>query len=576
MKKIQKALSILLAVCMVAALAVTAFAASYTDTDGHWAEDAIERWTDLEIVNGYTDGEYKPENELTRGQAALIFARLLKLEKKADISNFTDVAADAYYADAIAQVVERGIMRGTSETTMNPEDTLKREDFFTMLVRALGIPFEEESDKTFTDESKVSSYAAGAINALVNAGYVKGYEDGSLRPENEIKRSEIVALFHQTVVVYANEDGAEVVAPENGVVIVVADDVTVKSENDETVTVVVAKEDSTVTVETEGVVSVVVDGATVNVAEENTVYVNADDTTIAATEKAEVVVNAKDAAVSLEGTTADVKVTVSENNVEITDAPAGTSVSVDKDVTGTTVNNNKVDSDTTEVIKEEPAPYIPYTPTPVVDDPVDWKFVLTDPNENTHEGTGLKQVKPSELTFRTATVTATFDEGDPVIYNIKRVNTTDTHQVVAESSAVFDKSTNWSGWDNYLTRTKGGSTSTTLTVEDIKIYIAGEEKVADDILTEDYTDAQFGAAEIRIYFNEGDTIAYEGSTITADKKQVITIKFGTKLNNNSFKIISNIANKLRKSEDINAKLVEFFNAMNNASITIDVREIVAG
>ena len=346
---------------MVVALAATAFAASYTDTDGHWAEEAIERWTSLDIVKGYDDGEYKPENDLTRGQAAVIFARLLKLEKKADITNFTDVAADAYYADAIAQVVARGIMNGKSSSSMDPEGPLTREEFFTMLVRAIGLPTEEKSEKTFSDENKVSDWAAGSINALVNAGYVQGYENGTIRPENDIKRSEIVALFHQTVVAYANEDGKEVVAPEKGVVIVVADDVTVKSEKGEEVTVVVAKEEGTVTVETAGAVSVVADGATVNVAEENTVYVNADDTTIAATEKAEVVVNAKDATVSLEGTTAEVSVTVAENNVEITDAPNGTSVTVEETVTGTVVNEDKVASDSSYVVGEEPAP----APAPV-------------------------------------------------------------------------------------------------------------------------------------------------------------------------------------------------------------------
>ena len=357
----KQALSFLLVTCMVVALAATAFAASYTDTDGHWAEEAIERWTSLDIVKGYDDGEYKPENDLTRGQAAVIFARLLKLEKKADITNFTDVAADAYYADAIAQVVARGIMNGKSSSSMDPEGPLTREEFFTMLVRAIGLPVEEKSEKTFSDENKVSDWAAGSINALVNAGYVQGYENGTIRPENDIKRSEIVALFHQTVVAYANEDGKEVVAPEKGVVIVVADDVTVKSEKGEEVTVVVAKEEATVTVETAGAVSVVADSATVNVAEENTVYVNADDTTIAATEKAEVVVNAKDATVSLEGTTAEVAVTVAESNVEITDAPKGTSVATEETVTGTVVNEDKVASDSSYVVGEEPAP----APAPV-------------------------------------------------------------------------------------------------------------------------------------------------------------------------------------------------------------------
>ena len=89
----RKLLSMLLSVCMVAAtVTVMAFAAdsSYSDTDGHWAEAAINRWSDAGVVKGVTGDTFNPNGDMTRAQAAQVFANLLKLKEKADISQFKE------------------------------------------------------------------------------------------------------------------------------------------------------------------------------------------------------------------------------------------------------------------------------------------------------------------------------------------------------------------------------------------------------------------------------------------------------------------------------------------------------
>ena len=114
MKKTKRLLALVLVLCMMLSVGmVSALAAAYSDTEGHWAESSIERWTSYGIINGYEDGSFGPDANISRSEAAAIFSRLLKLEKKADISAFTDVEADSWYVDYVAKCVEQGILKGT-------------------------------------------------------------------------------------------------------------------------------------------------------------------------------------------------------------------------------------------------------------------------------------------------------------------------------------------------------------------------------------------------------------------------------------------------------------------------------
>ena len=225
----KKFLAVLLVVCMVVSAAPMAFAVEFTDTDDHWAESSIARWAEYKIVEGY-DGAFDPEGNMTRGQAAAVFARLLKLETKADISKYTDVDPNEWYAEYIALCVAAGIMNGVGDDAMDPNGTLSREQMMTMLCRALGIEPEETCEKEFTDSAEISDWAEGYMNALVNAGIVNGISEDSLAPTLDINRASVMALLDKGIAAYADEEGETVSVDEGatGVVLIVANDVTVE------------------------------------------------------------------------------------------------------------------------------------------------------------------------------------------------------------------------------------------------------------------------------------------------------------------------------------------------------------
>ena len=288
----RRFVAVLLSLCLILAfIPVSAMAVEFDDAQGHWAEAAIDRWSDAGVVSGVGNNDFDPEGEMNRAQAAAVFSQLLQITDEADISNFTDIPDNAWYAGHIAKCVGAGIMAGMSDTTMEPETTLSREMFFTMFAQAMGIEREETSDVKFNDSAEASSWAVGYINALANRGFISGMGDGSVEPLSDINRASVMALLNQAIVTYAVEEGAQNV-DGTGIVLVLADNVSITA--DEPITVVVAKE-----------------GATV----------------------------------SLAGATGGAEVIALENNVAVTDAPVGTTIAAKEGVTGTTANGQTVAPD---------------------------------------------------------------------------------------------------------------------------------------------------------------------------------------------------------------------------------------
>ncbi len=219
--------TLLVTVMAVSLFAVNASASSttYSDVQGHWAQNAIVRWSDYGVLQG-DNGQFVPNGTLTRAQMAAILSRLLNLPA-APSAGFTDVAPDAWYADCINRCAAAKIMLGTDGKAM-PDAPITREQAMVMLCRALGLePVSESALGGFADIAKVSPYARGYVAALVRAGIVRGDVDNLLNPVNDISRAEIVTMIDRLVVHYGCENGAVIDASDGGLVVVTAKNVKV-------------------------------------------------------------------------------------------------------------------------------------------------------------------------------------------------------------------------------------------------------------------------------------------------------------------------------------------------------------
>ena len=108
---------------------------------------------------------------------------------------FTDVPANAWFAEYVEKAVDAGIVLGQGNGTFNPYGNITREDFAMMTVRMLGVEVDEDATVPFKDEASVSAYAKGAVAYCAANKILNGYEDGNFNPKATITREEAAKIL---------------------------------------------------------------------------------------------------------------------------------------------------------------------------------------------------------------------------------------------------------------------------------------------------------------------------------------------------------------------------------------------
>ena len=142
----KKFLVVLLSAMMVFAFATTAFAAGqYSDiTDlSKETQDAISKLSALEIIGGYPDGTFKPSATITRAEFAKMACVASGMQESADIlvntaSQFSDVKAGEWYTGYINLAVSQGFVKGYPDGTFKPNNTITNAEVITVILRILG------------------------------------------------------------------------------------------------------------------------------------------------------------------------------------------------------------------------------------------------------------------------------------------------------------------------------------------------------------------------------------------------------------------------------------------------------
>lgn len=166
------------------------------DIGNHWAAAAIQEAISRGIVNGYADGNFRPNAPATRAEFAVMLARAFKLPASNKALTFKDANKIPAWAQSfIAQAVEQGIISGYTDETFRASGKVSRVEMTVMLVRALGLPIESNATLSFTDAHKVPAWAVPYIAAAYEAGLVKGSGNNMFNPLANATRAEVVTLL---------------------------------------------------------------------------------------------------------------------------------------------------------------------------------------------------------------------------------------------------------------------------------------------------------------------------------------------------------------------------------------------
>jgi len=164
-----------------------------------WYYDAIKFTSAREIFKGVDDNSFNPEGSMTRAMFVTALARL-DGEDLQEYSNtkFTDVINNSWYEKSVAWAVEKGIVNGYSETQFGPDDEITREQMAVIFGRYLnykGIDIEKEQTAEFSDINQVSSWAKDSVKTIHEYGLIQGIGENKFDPQSTANRASVSTIF---------------------------------------------------------------------------------------------------------------------------------------------------------------------------------------------------------------------------------------------------------------------------------------------------------------------------------------------------------------------------------------------
>ena len=167
--------------------------------EGDWFYDAVVYAYQNELMDGVGGNRFAPNSETTRAQLVTI---LYRLEGQPAVSGdlpFTDVETGTWYTDAILWAAQNNIVNGVSDTEFAPGDDLTRQQLVTILYRyaeSKGYDVSASADLSgYPDAGQVQTYAQPAMAWAVAENIIQGMEDGTLKPAGNASRAQIATIL---------------------------------------------------------------------------------------------------------------------------------------------------------------------------------------------------------------------------------------------------------------------------------------------------------------------------------------------------------------------------------------------
>ncbi|MBD2628504.1 glycoside hydrolase family 10 protein [Trichormus variabilis] len=180
---------------------------SFSDIQNHWARLFVQALVQRRIVNGYSNGTFRPNNPVTRGEFAAIIGSVFTPTKKREYVSFKDVDETYWAKNAIKKVYETGFLVGYPDQTFRPNDTISRGDVLVSMINGLEIAAQVAPDlvsklpQIYQDAAVISSYAINQIAIATRVGWVANYPNIKiLNPQMAATRAEVAVMVYQALV----------------------------------------------------------------------------------------------------------------------------------------------------------------------------------------------------------------------------------------------------------------------------------------------------------------------------------------------------------------------------------------
>lgn len=154
--------------------------------------DEIQYLVGEKVISGYKNGQFKPKENLTRGEATMMIGRMLKLDSAQRTTKFKDVPKSYAGSGYIASATKDGIISGYSDGTFRPNQDVTRGDMALIIAKAFKLRYQ--AHYSFTDIN-YQMKAYDSIRYLAGASITTGYADGSFKPYGKVTREQFSAFL---------------------------------------------------------------------------------------------------------------------------------------------------------------------------------------------------------------------------------------------------------------------------------------------------------------------------------------------------------------------------------------------
>lgn len=182
--------------------------AAPSDIAKHAARNEINRWIDRGVFKVKSNGQFKPNEYITRAELVAVVNRVMKYQDKTPV-RFSDMWSRHVYAEDMVKAVNAGIIKLDASRKVRPDVRVTRQEAAAILARAFSLEAKNKkaSDK-YKDASKISSGFKDSVNAMVENGYMTAKSGNLFSPSSALTRAEAVLIVDKLVRGFANRAGS--------------------------------------------------------------------------------------------------------------------------------------------------------------------------------------------------------------------------------------------------------------------------------------------------------------------------------------------------------------------------------
>ncbi len=194
-KHLNKPLSLVLSLLLMTSTFMPVFGASHNDYAAHWAKDAIATAMASGVVTGYPDGTFQPDSTISRVEFFQMTNKMFGFTKESK-AVYSDVTPQSWYATVVEKANAAGYISGYVDGTIHPQDRVTRQEAAVIISRLKSLPTVSQAP-IFTDALTIADWSRPAIMGSLAAKVMVGYPDGTFKPQEPITRAEALVILNK-------------------------------------------------------------------------------------------------------------------------------------------------------------------------------------------------------------------------------------------------------------------------------------------------------------------------------------------------------------------------------------------